>query len=295
MAKTIYPTFNIHHLDAPKLKNGLLNADRFKNYLANNPHLQVVHKHTFYHLLFFTKGGGEHQVDFKKFQVQKGMIYFMRPGQVHNWNFKGAVDGYIINFSATFFDSLFINAGFVDQFAFFDGTLTNQVLVLKKATQKKAVDIFEEIIREQQEHKPNAQLMIAALMMQLFVTISREIPVTYIRNAPANHNVAVAKKFQTLVEENFRQLKLPKAYASLLHITPHQLNALSNEYLYGSAGEVIRNRIVLEAKRLLVNFELSIANIALELDFPDASYFVKFFKKYTGSTPEAFRSKHYTQ
>jgi AraC-like DNA-binding protein len=56
-----------------------------------------------------------------------------------------------------------------------------------------------------------------------------------------------------------------------------------------SAGEVIRNRVLLEAKRLLINLDLNIAEIGYRLNFNDNSYFTKFFKKYTGQLPEEFR------
>jgi AraC family transcriptional regulator, transcriptional activator of pobA len=295
MPKQLYPTFTIKHLEASKSKNDLLNADRFKEYLSKNPHLQVVHKHSFYHLVYFTQGGGEHLIDFKTFKVQKGMIYFMQPGQVHNWHFKGVVDGYIINFSPTFFDSHFINSNIVDQFPFFGGNLTNQVIYFRKAAQKNIEAIFQNIITEQKENKPSAQLMTAGLLIQLFLTVHREILVMDPPDTIGHQQAPVIKKFQLLLESRFREIKLPKQYASLLYVTPHHLNALCKKFLHMSAGEVIRNRIVLEAKRLLVNVELSISAIALELDFADTSYFVKFFKKHTGSTPEAFRQEHYKE
>jgi AraC family transcriptional activator of pobA len=55
------------------------------------------------------------------------------------------------------------------------------------------------------------------------------------------------------------------------------------------AGEVIRNRIALEAKRLLINNDLTVQEIAGQLNFADNSYFTKFFKKQVGITPEEFR------
>jgi len=81
----------------------------------------------------------------------------------------------------------------------------------------------------------------------------------------------------------------PKDYAELLYITPNHLNALCKDLLGIQAGEVIRNRILLEAKRLLTNPLLTITEIALQLNFNDNSYFTKFFKKSTGITPEEFR------
>ena len=84
---------------------------------------------------------------------------------------------------------------------------------------------------------------------------------------------------------------MPKDYASLLYITPNHLNALCKELLGESAGELIRKRIILEAKRLLVIKDYSIAEVAYELNFNDNSYFTKFFKKIEGMTPEDFRKK----
>ena len=80
-------------------------------------------------------------------------------------------------------------------------------------------------------------------------------------------------------------------YAELLYITPNHLNALCKDHLGIPAGELIRNRIILEAKRLLINQDLSISEISYVLNFNDNSYFTKFFKKQVGVTPEEFRRK----
>jgi len=293
MTKALYPTFEIHNLDANKLTDDIMNVDRFQMYLSNNPHLNVAHKHTFYHLVYFTKGGGDHVIDFETFPVQKGMIYFMRPGQVHKWNFKGNVDGYAINFSPLFFTRYLLGANVPDLFSFFNGNAKEQVIVLDKEAQNIAVTLFEEMLTEKNKEAKQTPLMIATLMMQLFITVSRQVNDLQKTTGKPNYNHIIFRNFQLLIDEHFRNLKLPKDYAALLYITPAHLNAICKEMLDTSAGEVIRNRIILEAKRLLINFDLSIQFIALELNFPDASYFVKFFKKYVGSTPEAFRKKQF--
>ena len=147
---------------------------------------------------------------------------------------------------------------------------------------------------EQAEKQPSSQWMIATLLLQLFLKVERDNP-GIIKNEPAGYNSVILRNFQRLIEDNFKTIKLPKDYAGLLYITPNHLNALCKDYMGVSAGEVIRNRIILEAKRLLINFDLSVGDIAQELNFPDNSYFVKFFKKYTHTTPEAFRNKNYKQ
>jgi len=77
----------------------------------------------------------------------------------------------------------------------------------------------------------------------------------------------------------------------MLYITPNHLNAVCKDMMGVSAGEMIRNRIILEAKRMLTNPQLSINEISLKLNFSDNSYFTKFFKKLENITPEEFRKK----
>lgn len=81
----------------------------------------------------------------------------------------------------------------------------------------------------------------------------------------------------------------PKFYAAHLSVTPNYLNTLCKKLAGKTLGEIIRSRIVLEAKRLLVNSEYTISQIAYELYFEDNSYFSKFFKANTGLTPAEFR------
>ena len=99
----------------------------------------------------------------------------------------------------------------------------------------------------------------------------------------------MVSNFKKLVEKHFRTYSLPKEYARLLYITPNHLNAISQDVLGKSAGDVIRDRIVLEAKRLLTNAKMDVSEIAYDLNFQDNSYFTRFFKKYVGTTPDQFR------
>jgi AraC-like DNA-binding protein len=98
-------------------------------------------------------------------------------------------------------------------------------------------------------------------------------------------------QFRQLIEKHFRLLRLPKEYAELMYITPNYLNALCQDVTGKSAGDLIRDRIILEAKRFLTNANMDISEISYELNFQDNSYFTRFFKKSTGITPEVFRKK----
>ncbi|WP_018627382.1 helix-turn-helix domain-containing protein [Niabella aurantiaca] len=80
-------------------------------------------------------------------------------------------------------------------------------------------------------------------------------------------------------------------YARQLNITPNYLNILCKRSLFASANELIRKRLILEAKRLLGISGKSIKEIAYELGFCDTANFSNFFKSHTGVAPKAFRAQ----
>ena len=288
MAKQALPTYSICAIaDTPVTKNDFM-TDRFGHYLEAHKDLFFPHKHSFYHLVYFTEVSGSHSIDFINFPAEPGQIYFMTPGQVHAWHFKKKAEGFIINFSDNYIHSLLMNARYLDQFSFFSGNAAEQVVQIPARERKVVEQLFESILKEDQTGGELKDDMIRTAMIQLFIQVNRLV--TPKEKAPAaSYNSVLLKNFQKLIELHFREKKLTRDYAAMLFVTPNHLNALSKHVTGKPAGELIRDRIVLEAKRLLVNAGMSIAELATELGFEDNSYFTKFFRKYTGQTPESFR------
>jgi len=278
------------------IKGGISNLDefiisKFDQYLSQRNYLLQPHGHSFYHLVLFTKGTGKQAIDFTSFPVKPGLIYFMNPGQVHNWQFSGEVDGYIVNFSETFFDSFFKEPNYLDRFPFFGGNAADQVIQLTGNSLKEVTEIFERLLIELKPVKDHATEMIRTLLLQIFITVTRQLEPVRAKQL-SKPGYTTLRNFQKLVNENYIKLKLPSEYAARLYVTPNYLNALCKDLLGKSAGEIIRDRIVLEARRLLVNADISISEIAMQLNFEDNSYFTKFFKRYVGKTPEEFRRQY---
>jgi len=288
MIKSDFPVYDIGTLSGFEQEDIMIS--RFSPYLQVHKNLHLAHKHNFYHLVLFTEGGGSHTIDFEHFEVKPWQIYFMIPGQVHSWNFKGHTDGYVINFSVSFINTLILKPDYLAQFIFFTGQAARSVIDIPAKHRGAVRQVMEQLLSESENHAYMGADMVRALMLQLFILIGRMG-----EKQPHQHttpyNFTLLKNFRKLIEDNYTRLKLPKDYAALLYITPNHLNALCADILGLSAGELIRNRIILEAKRLLINLDLGIAEVAYRLNFADNSYFTKFFKKYTGLTPEEFRKK----
>jgi AraC-like DNA-binding protein len=200
------------------------------------------------------------------------------------------VDGYVINFSTSFFQSFLLRPDYLEKFVFFNGSLSQAVIDIPDAKKEIIGFVFEQILHEVTNTNKESfgKDLIRTLLLQIFIVVSRTITEQDVPVA-STYNHVLLRNFRLLIDKHFKVLRLPREYAELLYITPNHLNALCSDTLGFSAGELIRKRVVLESKRLLVNLNLSISEIADQLNFNDNSYFSKFFKKNTGVAPEEFR------
>lgn len=102
----------------------------------------------------------------------------------------------------------------------------------------------------------------------------------------------VAKSFRKLLEKHYHTLKRPGEYAALLNISTPYLNECIKNATGLSVSQLIQDRIILEAKRLLYHTGKSVKEIAFDLGYTDYPYFSRLFSKSTGGTPKAFRNQN---
>lgn len=293
MGKEI-PVYNICSIDHRNAQRDLL-IERFGVYLEKHYHnLHRPHRHSFYHLVLFTKGNGTHTIDFDKFTVKPYQIYFMAPGQVHSWHFENKVDGYIVHFNEVLFTSFLQNSHYLERFLFFRGNVQDSVCQLPSSVHSQAVNLFESMLDEISDGKEQNLDVIRLKLLELFITVDRSCTSRNVRNVP-QQKLLLLRSYQQLIDKHFRIIKLPKEYAELLYVTPNHLNALCQDLLGKTAGDLIRDRVLLEAKRLLTNATMTITEIAYDLNFQDNSYFNRYFKKNVGVTPDEFRKTFINQ
>jgi len=258
-------------------------------YLRAMRKLHFPHRHDFYHLIIFTKGSGSHTIDFEKFEINPYHGYFMAPGQVHGWDFEGDIDGYVINFSADFFNSFLLNNQYLENFTFLNGNVQHSVIDINEHDRSPVTELLNKALIEAESTGKFRLDKLRIILLEFFFLIAEIKGESGEVKSTENHNKIVLRNFEKLIDKHYLRLRLPKDYAELLCVTPSYLNSICKELLGLSAGNLIRNRIVLEAKRMLINLELTVTEIAYELNFSDNSYFCKLFKNQAGVSPETFR------
>ena len=109
--------------------------------------------------------------------------------------------------------------------------------------------------------------------------------------ASSTYKNSIVERFMTLVREHYREERLIGYYADRLCITPKYLSKVVKEHTGRSAGEWIERHVILEARAMLQSSDMTIQQISSSLNFPNQSFFGKYFKRVTGISPKQYRNK----
>jgi AraC family transcriptional activator of pobA len=232
------------------------------DFIQTHQNILFPHHHSFYQVLYITKGKGTRIIDFEKFPIKKGMLYFLSPAQFHDWQFDKNTQGILINFNYIFFTSFLAKSYYHLDFPFFNGIANYSSEDFSNQNESTTIEmLFNTLVKEYHSRNECKLELMKTLLLQIFLTVNRNIAVN--QNQTINKcNYLLLRNFETLIEAHYTKLRLPKDYAELLFVTPNHLNDLCNHVKGKAAGELIRYKILLEAKRLLVNSNQNINEIA---------------------------------
>jgi len=250
------------------------------------------HRHDFYTIYWIKQGHIEPTIDAVTYEVNQNTLYFLAPGQVHTMTFSEKVEGYMIAFQDAFMclkDQAASLMG-INSSLFFNNQFST-VITLQPEQERDFEMLVQLMKKEVKDQEPGFDTALHGLLRYFLVLASRIKGSSMIATPDqhASHNSSLFLQFKNLIEEKYTTLKNVSDYAGLMHVKPVLLNEISKQQSGITAGEHIRNRVILEAQRYLYNTDLSAKEIAYRLGFEDPHYFSRFFKKYTGQTPSEFK------
>ncbi len=245
----------------------------------------VPHRHNYYEVFIFLKGGGDHIIDFETFDVQSESIHFVSPGQVHLLRRSYDSKGFLILFSRDFFYSGHTNRLLLQHHPLLNNRSSQPIINAYSAAFEKIIPLVlkikEELTREDPYQRELLRLYLNEFLYRSLrmLTVQKENPPTLVSG------------FLALLEQRFYEWHLVKQYASEMHVAEKHLSESLKLHTGLTTQEHISNRLLLEAKRLLRFSELSIKEVAFQIGFEDPSHFTKFFRATSGSTPSTFREQ----
>lgn len=249
------------------------------------------HKHDgMVQIVYLTEGSGEVLIDHSRTFFKAPCLVWIPAQTVHGFNFSEDVDGPVVTAAQRPLESL---VG-VSNPELLPHLRKPAVISLAGANghAESLMPLFLAIEREAQVQAVGQVTAGMALLTAICIQMAR---LTHLNDiaAPNAHSrkSAQIEKFRHMVEENFKKHLPISDYADHLGITPGQLSRVCREVLGVSSLDIVNERMVHEAQRVLVYTGNSIKQLAYALGFADETYFCRFFRKHTGLSPREFRAK----
>lgn len=262
---------------------------RVYNYKGNLPdqsELLLPHRKDHFLLVFIQSGSGRQWIDLQSYRLQNNTVYFSVPNQIIVKEDLKDLWSTGIAFTKEFL--LLQENAALSKLPLLERPNGGNKLLLTADDVAFVTDILAKITIEYQTQSQWQQRMLSAYLTVLLTYLSRLYTQQFTSDTIAEK--LLLGKYLAKVDECFQQLHEVAGYASLLHISAGHLGEVVKLQSGKPAIKHIHERLVLEARRLLYHTPQAIKEIAFDLGFTDTSYFNRFFKRETGSTPAAYRT-----
>ena len=239
----------------------------------------------------FIKAGGRATIDFKDYLLKQDALFFINAGQYHR--FDEDCSGTVVYYNRDFYC-----VEIHDKEVACDGILFHNIyeipVILLSPRESAAMQvIIGEMKAEFSTDLSSMEEMLRILLKQLIIRSTRIWKRKHdVTDAEARGDLEFSRAFSQLVEWHYTRHHTVAEYAALLNISPKALNKRIKRKSSLSPNDLIKQRIILEAKRLLVHTSLSVKEIAYKLGYDDPSYFIRLFTSQAGAPPQHFRMQY---
>lgn len=241
-----------------------------------------AHRHARLHqILFLTEGEGVVEIDGEKHPLPAPCFVNIPRGVVHGFDFKPETSGWVATLTSDLLDHFLLESEGVRA-----PLERPQILALKFDLRRLAEQLFDEY---HSQSFARAQLL-RSLAGAMTALVARNIYEADSANQPAQGN-PLFSRFEDMIERDFRKRRPLADYARDLAISPTHLNRIAHQSTGQAASKLINDRMLREARRMLIYTNLTAAQIAYDLGFSDPAHFSRVFAKGTGVAPKTFRQQ----
>lgn len=241
-----------------------------------------AHRHTRLHqILFLTSGRGEVEIDGAKHTIPAASFVNVPRAVVHGFSFSPDTSGWVVSLTADLLDHCILEG---------EGVRAPLDRPSVRPLPHDLSDLAGKLNEEYQRHSFARAQVLRSLAGALIALVARVIFEADSANKARSQN-PLFDRFEEMIERDFRKRRPLTDYARALAISPTHLNRISHQATGQAASQLINERMLREARRMLIYTNLTAAQIAYDLGFTDPAHFSRVFAKGTGVPPKLFRQK----
>lgn len=284
--------YHLHKLHPQKLQFEVYDLKSYRQ--KSGTKAAIPHSHSYYQIIWFFKTTGTHTVDFKRYDIKENTILFITKNQIHAFDDNYDCEGWLIHFNESFF--MHTEVDIFLKYNIFK-TQENPCYAMETealARGKNYIDLITEELNNRMDF--GFEATVRFLLKCFLINLER------VHQKRANGTLLVNDgytlkfyQFKELLERHYQENLTVKEYADAMAISSKTLTTITKKISGHPPAELIAQRIVLQAKRLLRFTTLQVGEISFELGFEDPSYFVKYFKRHLKVSPLVFRERAHLQ
>lgn len=251
----------------------------------------VPHRTNFYQIIWFQDQCSNFMVDFNSIDLKSNSILFINKNSIKQFPSQKGLKAISILFTDSFFCETQLDHQFLRSTSLF-----NHISSIPQIEIENNNIVFSTLFQQmEQEFSNNKDCYKGAILRNqlknLVLQGEREIKDHDFIALKKDADFDLAILFKDLLETNYSTQKKVSFYCEQMHITSKKLNKATNKIFGNTPKEYINERVVLEAKRLLVYTSNSIKEIGFSLGFEEPTNFIKYFRNLTSKTPIEFRKE----
>ncbi|NNE26890.1 MAG: helix-turn-helix domain-containing protein [Saprospiraceae bacterium] len=250
------------------------------------------HRHTFQEIIFLKSGKGQHFIDGQIFQLEANTIYLIGQGQVHYFQKGEKLKGYLLRYKENLLPPQL--TFYSKDYSLVQMLTNSNALSLSKADVRLFDANFTELYNEHLKLNSNSSSDIEQLILLTILSrIKQKIRTAYeqsMRNT-SDSNDGIVSRLVLLIEDNYKAHHDLPFYHKKLGISNRKLLSVTQDKVGITPKQLINQRLMTEATRLLKFTDLSLKEISYELGYTEPAYFSRLFKRKMHVSPKAYREK----
>lgn len=246
-----------------------------------------AHRHEGLHQFqWLEQGSVRGTIDGRAFEAQAPVMLMLAPGSVHGFTYTREAVGHQVTVPTATLQQQLGGSSLADSELGSSFVLSG----LQPEDQADCAALFAQVAREFSARQPGRVHVLLACAALLAVQFLRRRGEQYDREAAPGARDTLVQRYLALVEQHHRAHQPLAFYADALGVTPDHLSRTCRNVTKQSALQILHERLMLEARRLLAYTPMPVAEVAQQLGYEDAAYFSKFFSRSVGNSPSEYRA-----